>query len=263
MKKHLALSLLPVLLAGCASSPEAPSTPQQAVMVVTRDASGHPVANAHCELANNLGAWKVTPPASVLVDRSLSPLSVLCTGNDHSGVTLVSPSIHTLACKSGEECGYPSLITVEMRSAKVPAAGTPEAAGRTGKLKVSGYGAPPKDDSLGTAQRKLMAMRAAKADAYRALAEQLYGVRASGTTTVGDMVIRSDLYRVYVDAYVYGARVVSSLAHPDGIFEVEMELALTDDFQRRMTQPGGPGCEVPGGVGPGCAYANHGFYHAQ
>ncbi|MFZ5484617.1 MAG: LPP20 family lipoprotein [Pseudomonadota bacterium] len=261
MKKHLALSFAPVLLAGCAQSPEAPNSSQQAVMVVTRDGAGHPVANAHCELANNLGAWKVTPPASVLVDRSLSPLSVLCTGGDHSGVTLVSPSIHTLACKSGEECGYPALITVEMRSAT--AADTPEATGRAGKLKVSGHGAPPKDDSLGSAQRKLMAMRAAKADAYRALAEQLYGVRVSGTTTVGDMVIRSDLYRVYVDAYVFGARVVSSLTHPDGIHEVEMELALTDDFRRRMTQPGGPGCEVPGGVGPGCAYASHGFYHVQ
>ena len=232
-------------------------------MVVTRDGAGHPVANAHCELANNLGAWKVTPPASVLVDRSLSPLSVLCTAGDHSGVTLVTPSIHTLACKSGEECGYPSLITVEMRTAKANDASTPDASGRVSKLKVSGYGAPPRDESLGSAQRKLMAMRAAKADAYRALTEQLYGVRVSGTTTVGDMVIRSDLFRVYVDAYVFGARVVSSLAHPDGIHEVEMELALTDDFQRRMNQPNSPGCDVPGGVGPGCAYASHGFYHAQ
>jgi threonine dehydratase len=37
--------------------------------------------------------------------------------------------------------------------------------------------------------------------------EQVYGVRIKGNTTVGALVAQNDGYRVYVDAYLRGARV--------------------------------------------------------
>ena len=41
-------------------------------------------------------------------------------------------------------------------------------------------------------QRRLMAMRAAKLDAYRSLTEQIHGIYIQGETTVGEAVLTSD-----------------------------------------------------------------------
>ena len=57
------------------------------------------------------------------------------------------------------------------------------------------------------AQRRLLAIRAAKLDAYRGLTEQVYGQYLDSTTTVADMVVRSDSFRARVEG-VYGANLV-------------------------------------------------------
>lgn len=91
------------------------------------------------------------------------------------------------------------------------------------KVRSTGYGAPPKS-FYPDPQRRLMAMRAAKIDAYRSLAERIYGVQIWGGTTLGDMVVERDRFRVYLDTHLRGARVVAENLNEDGSYETEVEV---------------------------------------
>lgn len=59
------------------------------------------------------------------------------------------------------------------------------------------------------AQRRLQAARAAKMDAYRNLAEQLYGIDFDSDSTVADTRVREDNIRVRVSGVIAGAEVVA------------------------------------------------------
>ena len=93
------------------------------------------------------------------------------------------------------------------------------------KVRATGYGAPPKS-FYSDPQRRLMAMRAAKVDAYRSLAERINGVQIWGGTTLGDMVVEKDRFRVYLDTHLRGARVIAENPHEDGSFETIVEVSV-------------------------------------
>ena len=57
-------------------------------------------------------------------------------------------------------------------------------------------------------QRRLMAMRAAKLDAYRSLTEQIHGIYIQGETTIGEAVLTSDKLGAALRGTVMGARTV-------------------------------------------------------
>jgi len=98
-------------------------------------------------------------------------------------------------------------------------------------LRVMGYGAMIKSKSLTSAQSKLMAIRASKLDAYRAMVERVYGTALSGSTTVRDLAVQNDRFRTYVDTYIHGARVVSSDVMPDGTVETILEMVVDQGFR--------------------------------
>jgi len=127
------------------------------------------------------------------------------------------------------------------------------------KISAVGYGATSSNDGYTPGQKKLMAMRASKLDAYRALAEQVQGVRVNGNTTVAAMMAQSDSYRVYLDAYLRGAQVTTVTAMADGNYETTMELTLDDRFFGRFAQQTGPvySGSSKGAVGPGYAYGGY------
>ena len=97
------------------------------------------------------------------------------------------------------------------------------------KIRVTGYGAPPKS-FYPDPQRRLMAMRAAKIDAYRSLAERVTGVQIWGGTTIGDMVVEKDRFRVYLDTHLTGARVIAENPQEDGTYESVVELKVGQSF---------------------------------
>lgn len=97
------------------------------------------------------------------------------------------------------------------------------------KIRVTGYGAPPKA-FYPDPQRRLMAMRAAKIDAYRSMAERVAGLQIWGGTTIGDMVVEKDRFRVYLDTHLTGARVITESAQEDGTFETVVELKVDQSF---------------------------------
>ncbi|MBY0445091.1 MAG: LPP20 family lipoprotein [Burkholderiales bacterium] len=96
-----------------------------------------------------------------------------------------------------------------------------------GLVSAAGYGAPPQIEGLSGAQRRLMSMRASKLDAYRALAETVQGFRLAGNSTVAALAVQNDSFRIYVDAYLRGARVVSMNALPEGAYETVLELDMS------------------------------------
>ena len=74
------------------------------------------------------------------------------------------------------------------------------------------------------AQQRLMAIRASKLDAYRALTEQVYGQHLDASTTVADMVVMNDTFRTRVEGVVYGAVLVSITPVGDDTYETTMSL---------------------------------------
>lgn len=71
-------------------------------------------------------------------------------------------------------------------------------------IRVTGYGAPPSNAPEATAQ--LLAMRAAKADAFRNALEVIEDVRVSSSTTVENMMIANDQIRTNVQGFIKGGQ---------------------------------------------------------
>lgn len=82
------------------------------------------------------------------------------------------------------------------------------------------------------AQQRLMAIRASKLDAYRALAEQVYGQYLDANTTVSDMTVMSDTFRAKVEGVIYGAVLVS--INPVGEDTYETTLSLDQSVVRDL-----------------------------
>lgn len=82
------------------------------------------------------------------------------------------------------------------------------------------------------AQQRLLAIRAARLDAYRGLAEQVYGQFLDGATTIADAVLRSDRVRARVEGIIHGAEVIS--INPVGQDTYEVTLSLDRDVVREL-----------------------------
>lgn len=118
-------------------------------------------------------------------------------------------------------------------------------------LRVVGYGAMSSDAKKSKIQQRLMAIRASKMDAYRAMAERVYGTSIQGSTTVRDMVVQNDRFRTYVETYMHGARVVSTDVMQDGSVETVLEMVIDQGFrnclQTNDNQRFNVDCRVPMG----------------
>ena len=95
---------------------------------------------------------------------------------------------------------------------------------RRDTLTATGYAVIDVQPSDIPAQRRLLAIRAAKLDAYRGLTEQVYGQYLDSTTTVADMMVRSDSFRARVEGVVYGANLVQIQPRGSDTYEVTMSL---------------------------------------
>ena len=94
----------------------------------------------------------------------------------------------------------------------------------SGVITATGTGIP----TTGTsgAQARILARRAAIADAYRQLLETTQGVQVDAETTVEMMMVTSDVIRTKVSGIIKGAQIVSENITPDGGYEVTMQIGM-------------------------------------
>jgi serine/threonine protein kinase len=91
-------------------------------------------------------------------------------------------------------------------------------------IRAKGIGLEPTDPNLNPAAKELSTKRAAKLTALRNLAEQVYGLKVEGETTIKESMTKSDEIKTSVNAFIQGARVVSEKRLSNGSYEVEVEL---------------------------------------
>ena len=95
----------------------------------------------------------------------------------------------------------------------------------TSTVTVTGTGAQP-TNAVNPAQARMLARRAAIAEAYRLLAETIKGVNIDAETTVENMMVASDVIKTKVCACVQGAVIVSENEIMGGGYEVTMSVPL-------------------------------------
>lgn len=98
------------------------------------------------------------------------------------------------------------------------------------KITGIGYGAESTYDAYTPGQRRLMAIRASKLDAYRSLAEQLHGIKIDSNTAISTLAAKNDSFRARINAVVRGARVVSVTPMADRNYETVLEVYVDRSF---------------------------------
>lgn len=83
--------------------------------------------------------------------------------------------------------------------------------------------------------KMLMALQASKLDAYRELAEQVYGQRIDARTSVQQMLVNNEQLQSSVQGVIRGARVVKSYPVGDS-YATELELDFRDVYQLYQAQ---------------------------
>jgi hypothetical protein len=103
----------------------------------------------------------------------------------------------------------------------------PEDSWHTLVIKATGSGVAP-SEMAETSQGRLMAERAAYADALRQLGENIKGVKVSSRTTVRNFITENDEIRTRFEAFLRGARRTETrhLDDGSGICEVDVEIPL-------------------------------------
>lgn len=93
-------------------------------------------------------------------------------------------------------------------------------------ITVEGMGVAPTYAYNNPVQARMLARRAAEADAYRQLLEVVKGVQVDAETTVENMMVQSDRITTRVSGLVQGARKVEEHALPEGGYVITMQLPL-------------------------------------
>lgn len=122
----------------------------------------------------------------------------------------------------------PSSTAAEMRAANLEQAGMlAPMVERREAITATGYAVISVQNHRTPAQQRLLAIRASRLDAYRSLAEQVFGQYLDANTTVADMVVMSDTFRTRVEGVIYGAVLVSITPVGDDTYETTMSLDRT------------------------------------
>ena len=87
-----------------------------------------------------------------------------------------------------------------------------------------GYAVVSSQPGKNIAQKRLMAIRAARMSAMRELAEQIHGLKVDSSTTVIDLVTQNDTFRAMVQGTIRGARTVRINPTGDDTYETVLEI---------------------------------------
>ena len=83
--------------------------------------------------------------------------------------------------------------------------------------------------------KRIMAMKASKLDAYRELAEQVYGQKLQGDQALSSMVVESETLRASVEGVIRGAKVVKAYPVGDDTYVTELSLDMKQVYDLYLT----------------------------
>ena len=78
--------------------------------------------------------------------------------------------------------------------------------------------------------KTLMAIKASKLEAYRELAEQVFGQRVDGDQSLQSLVVTNTQLKSSVEGVIRGAKVVKSYAVGENTYATELELDFQDVY---------------------------------
>lgn len=93
---------------------------------------------------------------------------------------------------------------------------------------LSAVGYAPIDAQMGlnTSSKRLMAIKASKLDAYRELAEQVYGQKVDGEQELSNLVLTNNQLKSSVEGVIRGARVIKTYPVGEDTYATELELDM-------------------------------------
>ena len=91
-------------------------------------------------------------------------------------------------------------------------------------LNAVGYAVVSSQPGRSEAQKRLMAIRAARMAAMRDLAEQIHGLKVDSSTTVIDLMVQNDTFRGIVTGTIRGARTVRINPTGADTYEIVLEI---------------------------------------
>ena len=121
-------------------------------------------------------------------------------------------------------CALPTFKTAEQPKADESANMITPMTEKRETLVATGYAVISIQNHRNASQQRLLAIRASKLDAYRALTEQVYGQQMDASTTVADMTVMNDTFRARVEGVVYGAQLVSITPVGEDTYETTLSL---------------------------------------
>ncbi len=147
-----------------------------------------------------------------------------------ASIFVLSGCVQSTSCCSGDDVKPSNQSAVAVQPAIKPSTQVAESKPELMKISGIGYGAESTFGAYTPGQRRLMAIRASKLDAYRALAEQLYGIKIDSNTSISTLTAKSDSFRARVNAVVRGARIVSVTPMADRNYETILEVYVDKRF---------------------------------
>ena len=97
-------------------------------------------------------------------------------------------------------------------------------------LKAVGYAPIQEQNGQSDNIKMLQAVKASKLDAYRELAEQVYGQRIEGRQMLSNLVLSDAQLKSSVDGVIRGARVIKAYAIGDNTYATELELDMKEVY---------------------------------
>ena len=91
-------------------------------------------------------------------------------------------------------------------------------------IMATGYAVIGMQNNKNAPQQRLLAIRAAKIDAYRGLAEQVYGLNLDANTTVAEATVTRETFRTRVEGVIFGATLTSISPMNNDTYEVTLSI---------------------------------------
>lgn len=106
-------------------------------------------------------------------------------------------------------------------------------------LNAVGYAPITAQIGLDPSSKRLMAIKASKLDAYRELAEQVYGQKVDGQQALANLVLTDNQLKTSVEGVIRGARVIKTYPVGDDTYATELELDMgkVHDIYLSMAKP--------------------------